>query len=185
MSARATEVLSAEHQIILKALDLLEAVAERLFRGDRAAEQDARDLLDYLISFADGIHHGKEEAMLFPALSDAGMPMSGGPVHVMLAEHDRGRGLLRRIGEELSRGLPDERAREAFADAAVGYVHLMRDHIEKEDEVLFPMADHLLDEGMQERLSAAFEAHGGQNEDQRRRCEAVLARVRRSEEAGR
>jgi hemerythrin-like domain-containing protein len=95
---------------------------------------------------------------LFPALEAAGIPREHGPLGVMLAEHELGRTFVRRMTEAfdaLVRG--DQKARDRFVYNARGYANLLRMHIQKENEVLFPMAEHVLSEAEQTRLGGEFD----------------------------
>lgn len=143
----ATGTLWAEHQVILRAIGLLEVAAGRLSAGGALPEGWWDGLVGWFRLFADRGHHGKEEQHLFPALAQAGVPVAGGPVGVMLDEHAQGRALIGAMAE----GPPQSRA-----SAARRYVALLRDHIDKEDAVLLPMADGLLDAQNQRRLVRAF-----------------------------
>lgn len=129
----ATAELRHEHAVILRGLVLLERAAERLAGGLPVDEAMLQELARFLQTFADRCHHGKEEATLFPVLSDKGL---GGTLRVFLEEHDEGRGYLRTL---TGGGSAAERAK-----AARRYVGMLRDHIQREDEVLFPMADNVL-----------------------------------------
>ncbi|HSE06805.1 MAG TPA: hemerythrin domain-containing protein [Methylomirabilota bacterium] len=143
-----TQTLREEHRVILRALVLVEAVADRP-SGDVAIPTGWWEaLLEWLRAFADRNHHAKEETYLFPALAQAGVPAAGGPVGVMLEEHAEGRALIRAMAE--SRG-------ERRVEAARRYVHLLRDHIDKENAVLFPLAEAVLDAPGQAQLARAFE----------------------------
>ncbi len=143
-----TAILRDEHRVILKALDILDATAARLAVGDAIPEALWSALLDWLQGFADARHHAKEEQLLFPALIRAGLPSPGGPVDVMLEEHEIGRDLVRAMAQ----GGPVHRATETRR-----YTALLRDHIAKEDTVLFPLADELLPSAEIERLRREFE----------------------------
>ena len=58
-------------------------------------------------------------------------------------------------------------ANERFAVSAMGYVVLLHEHIQKEDHILYPMADSVFDEAVEERLAQAFaklEAQPGEAE---------------------
>lgn len=152
-----TEILSNEHKLILKVLDALERV------GSRAAEEraldldDARLLIEFLRTFADKCHHGKEEAHLFPALEAHGFSHDTGPIAVMLYEHEQGRAHVRQMAAALDRVAQGEAAGyEPFAQEALRFVALLRDHIFKEDNVLFPMANQVLDAAEQARLVEVF-----------------------------
>jgi hemerythrin-like domain-containing protein len=138
----ATEDLRAEHEGILKMLAILTAIIERLRTGEAAPVAELADILEFLKVFADKCHHGKEEDILFPALEAAGLPREGGPIGVMLHEHTLGRGHIRDMGAALEAGgagLP-----LAFAEPAQAYVDLLTQHIAKENNVLFVMAERML-----------------------------------------
>jgi hemerythrin-like domain-containing protein len=155
-----TETLSAEHRVIERGLDCLETLARRA-RADGALDlRSAAEVLQFLRAFADGCHHHKEEQGLFRALERRGVPSHVGPVAVMLAEHEEGRAAIRAMVAELEasqRGDSDAAAR--FAGAAEGYVELLRAHIDKEDQVLFPMADAVLREEDRAEVLRQFAAH--------------------------
>jgi hemerythrin-like domain-containing protein len=156
--ATATNVLRQEHEAILKMLDVTDNVAGRLERGEAVRQDVLADLLEFFRLFADQCHHGKEEDLLFPLLEQKGMPRPGGPIGVMLHEHEEGRALIgemRDAAEALKAGAAGAGAR--WAGAARGYVGLLRGHIQKENDVLFVMAERLLSAGEQEQLAQAFE----------------------------
>jgi len=155
---RATDTLRKEHDAILKMLDAAEEFATRLERRQPVAPQQLTDLLEFFRLFADQCHHGKEETLLFPLLEKKGMPRQGGPIGVMLQEHDHGRALIAEMGEAaqaLAAGNVEAGAR--WAHAARRYVALLREHIHKENEILFRMAEQMLSEAEQEELAGAFD----------------------------
>jgi len=137
MTTSPTDILRAEHRVILGALTALERAAQRLAAAEALPEGWWDEALEWLRAFADRNHHAKEEKSLFPALVKAGVPSEGGPVGVMLAEHVEGRALIRGMAAD------DPAKRVA---AARRYVRLLRDHIAKEDGVLWPLAESVLDE---------------------------------------
>lgn len=143
-----TQVLREEHRAILRVLELLEAGADRLAGGGALPEGWWVRTIEWLRAFADRSHHAKEERFLFPALAAAGVPTEGGPVGVMLAEHAEGRVLIGRM---------DSSDRQDQLDAAQRYVRLLRDHIDKENGVLFPLADAVLDLPARQALAREFE----------------------------
>ena len=149
-----TAVLYAEHRVIERVLGVLEILAQRARSGDGFAAADARDALAFVREFADACHHGKEEVRLFPAMEAMGLPREVGPTAVMRHEHDEGRRLVRGAGEALDATPPDL---AAFARHAASFVLLLRDHIAKEDQVLFPMAAQMLPPSRLEALRAEFE----------------------------
>ena len=144
-----TDLLREEHRVIMRALDVLEVAAARLAGGRPLPEEWWPEIIAWLRSFADKNHHAKEETSLFPAMVKAGVPSVGGPIDVMLEEHRRGRALVR----GMEAGGPLDRAAKAR-----DYVALLREHIEKENGVLFPLADAVLDDAAQRALQREFEA---------------------------
>ncbi|MHC1786657.1 MAG: hemerythrin domain-containing protein [Christensenellales bacterium] len=148
----ASSDLREEHEGILHGLHILENMAGR----EDLALADANDIAAFLVLFADKCHHGKEEGLMFPAMEKSGVPKEGGPIGRMLAEHGEGRRLMAAM-REASGG--DHLDLPAFRQAAEAYVGLMRAHIDKENNVLFPMGDRLLPEAEQRRLLAAFQQH--------------------------
>ena len=73
----------------------------------------------------------------------------GGTLAVFLEEHEEGRGYLRTLASGAPSG---ERAA-----AARRYVGMLRDHIQRENEVLFPLADGLFSAEEHEVLARAYE----------------------------
>jgi hemerythrin-like domain-containing protein len=152
-----TRILRDQHQNILK----IAAILEVLLDAPAAAPFDydgAADCVRFIRLYADALHHGKEEDLLFPELVARGLPNEDGPVGVMLHEHALGRGFAKAMAE----ALPDARGGDAsaarrLADAGRSYIHLIREHIMKEDHVLFEMADGMIDAPACRRLCAAYD----------------------------
>jgi hemerythrin-like domain-containing protein len=116
------------------------------------------ELLEFFRLFADRCHHGKEEDLLFPLLQRKGLPAAGGPVAVMLYEHEQGRALIREMTEAADVFRSDTvKAGGLWAEAARQYAALLREHIAKENNILFVMAENLLSPAEQAELAAAFE----------------------------
>jgi hemerythrin-like domain-containing protein len=152
-----TEILSNEHRVIEQVLSCLEAIAREAELAGRLDPQPARDAIVFLRNFADRCHHGKEEAHLFPALEAKGFPRDSGPTGVMLREHEQGRAHVRGMDENLAAAAAgDAAALKQFVDHARGYVALLREHIYKEDHILFQLADRALGDADQQALLAAF-----------------------------
>lgn len=142
----ATARLREEHRLILDVARVLERLVERS-EADGETDFDAfADCVKFVRLFADACHHGKEEDLLFPALEARGLPRDAGPIAVMLEEHRMGRECARRMDGALgSARAGDATALRQLRSAALDYVTLIRGHILKEDDVLFEMADRLVE----------------------------------------
>lgn len=147
----AVSILAGEHRVILQVLDVLEALAQATIRNGHIPELHARQVLEVLRTFADTCHHGKEELILFPALE--AMAPGFGPTQVMRAEHVDGRIHIKAMGAAVESALP-----AAYSLHALAYVDLLRQHIHKEDQILFRMAQSMLSATQDAELVAAFRA---------------------------
>jgi hemerythrin-like domain-containing protein len=154
---RAVELLMEEHRVIERALTLLELAAAKMERGECVSKEVLRELLNFFRVFADKCHHGKEEDALFPLLEARGVPREGGPIGVMLYEHQLGRGYIKAMAESLDAIEKDSEAKTKFTENALNYLSLLREHIFKEDNILFRIALEVLDEKDNENLITKFE----------------------------
>ncbi len=153
-----TQVLSGEHRVIEVVLDCLEQMIVRSRESNTLDRETAEQFVDFIRTFADGCHHGKEENHLFTALESKGASRESGPVGVMLHEHQLGRGYVSQMTANIAAAaIGDEVALQAFLLSADNYVQLLRAHILKEDQILFPLADSLFSEEDHVRISAAFD----------------------------
>lgn len=151
---KATQQLKEEHQGVLLALSILEKINRKLEKGEKVDAQHLEQLLEFIRVFVDKCHHGKEEDLLFPAMEEAGVPKTGGPIGMMLEEHDLGRGYVKKFGlalEEFKKG--DTKASLKIIKNTKGFIALLQEHIDKEDNILYMIADmHLSPEKQKELL---------------------------------
>lgn len=150
----ASSDLINEHKAILLILEILEKISNSLESSNETDLNDIKDIIEFLKVFADECHHGKEEDYFFPALEKAGIKKENGPIGVMLLEHTQGRIYIKNMQESFT---DDIFRKEDFIMAARAYVFLLRNHIEKENSVLFPMGDSKLSEEKQLELLDEFE----------------------------
>jgi len=152
-----TDILRNEHRVIEQVLCCLERIANQ-FDSEGILDKDAaRQAIDFFQNFADRCHHGKEEAYLFPFLQHKDFRRLSQPVGRMLMEHDEVRDHIRAMVAALDEAEPDARgAVTRFAAHARAYIVLLREHIQKEDHCLFPVAEEILSELDKQVLNRSF-----------------------------
>ncbi len=151
---KATQDLRKEHESILYVLNIMDRMITSKTKADDVMLGYYDEVVYFLKIFADRCHHGKEENYLFRELVKHGVPEEGGPVGVMLQEHAQGRTFIAMMSAAL-----EYKNLEEFNSAASQYQELLRKHIEKENSVLFVMADRVLDEAAQDEMFEQFEQH--------------------------
>ena len=154
---KATDILSDEHRVIGRVLVVLQKLTTRPVENSLDSWRKA---LDFFSHFADQCHHFKEERVLFPAMEERGIPREGGPIGMMLMEHEEGRGHVRSMLAALTLAeARNEAAKDALLENARAYLRLLREHIQKEDEILFRIADDVIPPDEQKQLLRSFEEH--------------------------
>ena len=155
MTDSPTEQLRHEHELVLMVVEAMEREVADIGKTGRVHRERVAQMVDFTRNFTDGCHHSKEERVLFPALEERDAA-AGGPVSVMLSEHEAGREAIRAIDAALPDVDESEAARAAVAENLALYAHLLRLHINKENTVLFPLAERMLSDQEQEMLAAEF-----------------------------
>ncbi len=148
----ASEDLKKEHEGVLFGLDILEKMTDVIGQEGTIDAKDAAEMVNFFRLFADKCHHGKEEGLMFPAMERASIPR--GPIGQMLLEHNQGRQYIAEMVASTDMGTLQA---DRFAEAAAGYIQLMRAHIDKENSVLFPAGDKKLPWDVQKQLLDQFE----------------------------
>jgi hemerythrin-like domain-containing protein len=153
------EELKTEHRAVEESLRILEGICARTEKQGGIPEPAHVDqLLEFFAVFVDTCHHGKEEALLFPALEAQGVARQGGPIGVMLAEHVAGRDHIQGMRRTLADFKGGRKAAASdFVQHARGYMGLLRQHIAKEDNVLFQIAEQRLPAEVKNDLTKGFE----------------------------
>jgi hemerythrin-like domain-containing protein len=179
---KATEQLKNEHEAVKLMMKILDAACGNLKAGNKPHIADFEDMIDFLKVFVDRCHHGKEEQILFPQMEKAGVSKENGPIGVMLAEHEQGRGYIRGMSQAIAdyKSGKTDATQLLFENVAL-YIELLDQHIFKENNVLFAMADKLFSEEIQNQLFDRFEELEekvigmGKHEELHRRLEKLSA----------
>jgi hemerythrin-like domain-containing protein len=155
--AQPLHTLKHEHRVIERALHALNGVCVRLEWGDPVPHEALSELVDFIGAFADAFHHGKEEAYLFPALDNRGIPRDAGPLEALERQHEIERYLTGKMRSAVEKYREvDPASRSQFVEAASRYVDHLTAHMEAEEAILFRLADEVLEEPDRAALAAAF-----------------------------
>jgi hemerythrin-like domain-containing protein len=150
----ATKNLEDDHIYVLK----LTAVMKEIAASKSPDVQSIESIVDIIRNFADGLHHAKEEEILFPALGRKGFSDKQGPVAVMLMEHVQGRQFVKGISDNIDQFVKgDTSALEKVFQNMSWYANLLESHIAKENNILFRMADNQLSSDEHAMLLKEFE----------------------------
>jgi hemerythrin-like domain-containing protein len=156
--SKAIEMLMHEHRFIEKMLGALETFAGGLEPGSEQDRKTVGEFGEFFANFADKCHHGKEEDRLFKKMEEHGMPSDEGPIAVMLSDHREGRehvGSLRAVGA--GQGPLSQEECDSVKQNAYGYAAMLRMHIQKEDNILYPMSMQMIPEAEMDRLALEFD----------------------------
>ncbi len=150
------ELLVGEHEMIERAMDVLKGELGKL---DTAAHDPwtLQRAIDFLLEFGDRIHNQKEEQVLFPLMVERGIP-EGGPIRVMLMEHEAERALLQQMYTQANTLAQVPAATRAeYRQRGFQYLGIRAEHIWKENDVLYPMGRRVLTEEDGRHLVAEFQ----------------------------
>ena len=145
------QILSDEHQNILKTIDVLLEECNILESGKEIDKAFFEKAIDFIRNYADKFHHAKEEDILFVELNKDDVEMPCNPIEQMLYEHDQGRDFVKGFEQGL-----EENDKDKIIENVRGYSYLLQDHINKEDNILYPMADEALNQKIQESILEKF-----------------------------
>lgn len=158
MKTNVTRVMTEEHQLILRMISLVELNTALMEQGQFRNWQFFLDAVDFIRNYADRFHHAKEEDVLFIELIKNGMPEKNSPIEAMHMEHDQGRAFVRGIEESVEKVMAGETGQvPVIAGNAKGYAELLRGHIDKEDTILYPLAERVLPEDVRARMLQEYE----------------------------
>jgi len=159
-----------EHKWIMRLLALLPAMLGQMqARGEIDCER-AREVLDFIRTYADRFHHMKEEDILFDYTDK-----EADVIQVILQDHLRGRALVRAAAEAIESGKCSE-----LASSLEAYRELLTEHIAKEDDILYPYIERNLTTAQVEEMSRRFEeAESGQAADTSERYQKLVTDLER------
>lgn len=149
------ELMVAEHDNILKLLEVIRAAACGIVEGKEVVDGDFRKMIAFARGYADKHHHGKEEQIFFremaSKLGEAGYKLVQ---HGMLVEHDLGRLHIAELEKALDRYRENPRTIDKvnILAEAMGYAGLLQRHIDKENQVVYPFGERALPREVLEQI---------------------------------
>ncbi len=152
------DVLREEHGTTLRMLAVLQKCFATLADLSQGDPQDLNALMEFFEIYVDRYHHGKEEQLLFPALSRTQTAKMDSLISSLIEDHRQARMGIERLKFDLMNIHTSIRAdRNGFRERADRYVDLLRRHIRKENSKLLPLIEEMLS-GM-ETLHMAEQFH--------------------------
>ena len=153
-----TEILKEEHKVVLLVLQGAANEAQNIQKTGEVNFEKIEKIIEFSRFFTDGCHHAKEEQLLFPKMGERGFQADSGPVAVMLMEHIEGRKFIGQMEENLEKVKNgDDTAKDKLVESLMGYIVLLTNHIHKENNILFNMADKVLTANDKEELLKEFD----------------------------
>lgn len=141
---KSIQILIEEHDNILRMLEVAHRAAARIMDGAPAEVSDIRDMVSFIRNYADSIHHGKEEKFLFKEMEkELGTAGENLVRYGMLVEHDMARLYVSDLDAALDAHeiLPSTDAKLDIVVALGSYERLLKRHIQKENDVVFPYGE--------------------------------------------
>jgi len=150
---KVTEILIEEHRNILKFIDVLNNEVNKLEERKEIDKNFFVKAIEFIRNYADKFHHAKEEDILFKEFIKAAEEgcVHCNPVEQMLFEHNQGRDFVKGMEQGLN-----ENNKNKIIENTKGYCKLLKEHIFKEDNILYPMADEALSQKVQEAVLKKF-----------------------------
>ena len=135
------QMLVEEHEWLERAIAVIEVEISKIENKQANGKRIAR-ALDFLNEIGDKMHNIKEERFLFPLMAERGVPIEGGPIAVMLYEHEKEREIIADLLQILQN--PDWQDQgQTFIQKTLEYFQVRKEHIWKENDVLYPMANRV------------------------------------------
>ena len=152
MDRKCIEALEAEHKTMLRIADVLDAMATKVAEQSEYNTHDVEAIFHILRSFGDELHQAKEEGALFPVFTRLCDPSEFAAVRHMIFEHEQDRSLMSGMADAISRSNAPQ-----FAEYAARLANILRNHIFKEDNILFEMIGARLSEEDDKAIIKEFE----------------------------
>ena len=161
-----SKILSNEHKNILKVIESLGEEVDGLESDKKIDSKFFTKVIEFIRNYADKFHHAKEEDILFKEFCKEEENLHCNPVEQMLHEHELGRNFVKEMEEGV-----EESDKKKVIENATGYSSLLQEHIFKEDNILYPMADEALSPQVQKEMLKKFKQIEGEKKKDKEKYE--------------
>lgn len=165
MKSKTNEILEEEHKNILKLIEILERKITDISNEKKINKEFLEKSIYFIRNYADKIHHAKEEDILFVEFEKNLANAHCNPVQQMLVEHNIGRDAIKKAEE----GIKEKNNKKVIAGFEE-YINLLKEHIFKEDNILYPMCDEVIDDKTKKKMLEDFKKADKRSEKEREKC---------------
>lgn len=158
LSATAMIALEREHHSAGAVVETILTVADSLEQGRRIDDSLLTEVIFFLWLFADQCQTAEEDTLLFPALEEKCTPPDTGLIASLSNDHRNLVSLtleLVELADEYAAG--HDSAKESLTSTLRRLATLYREHIWKEDHILLPLAERILQPEELDALNQAFQ----------------------------
>lgn len=143
-----------EHDNIRRILKIIRKISYKVMTNENYDIEDFSRIIDFVRSYADKHHHGKEEDILFVTMDKELDKLSkAGAIKGMYIEHDLGRLYMANLEKAIDKfKIGDDTARLDIIANGISYSDLLDRHIEKENTALYKFAERMLSESSKKQV---------------------------------
>ena len=150
---KATYILRQEHKLIHRMLDVVRVAVDLMKNGRDVTDRFLMNVAEFFREFADKYHFGKEEGKLFEEMERAGVFTQQLPIESIRHDHFVGRAYINKIilyTGDCRQDDPDWR--ENLISNLENFIEHIEHHSRKEDRVLYPLSDSLINSSRNEKV---------------------------------
>lgn len=139
-------IMIEEHENVRRMLKVIRNISYRLMTKGEYDLIDYTRIIDFVRTYTDKHHHGKEEDILFETMEKKIDRLAkSGAIKGMYIEHDLGRLYMANLEKAINSFEDgDDYARLDIIANSISYTDLLNRHIEKENTALYKFAENML-----------------------------------------
>ena len=141
------EILRQEHDIILQAENVIDAISNLWKTAPDTYKETVEKLIAFFREYSDKYHHHKEEQLLFPEILENPDFIHSDMIEELEEHHDMFRDTLAQVVESLE--VTDYAKTQELLEK---YIRHLSDHIAIENNELFSLVEDLLSQADLEKL---------------------------------